>query len=209
MSDQVEYSGSVCRGSIVLGTACGNCERCMQDRLRLISTGVIDDLDVAFMAIFDWIKDGAESSVGTPPYRWIRADYEADHMGQSPVGEFFCIRHGTMTAYLRPWRSGIGYMDRIDVRGDGCAPTDIIKLRKTIEGHVAKAPPAGSPDPEEVEPPPDAVQYMAHYLRHPAGQDVSALWLQFDRAWLIHNGFISARLAASIGYRYARRHVAG
>lgn len=37
MGDERKYSQPVCRGSYALGTACGRCERCMEDRERLLT----------------------------------------------------------------------------------------------------------------------------------------------------------------------------
>ena len=38
--EQPAFKGMTCRGSIVLGTACGNCERCTWEREMLARTGV-------------------------------------------------------------------------------------------------------------------------------------------------------------------------
>jgi hypothetical protein len=42
-----EYRGVVCKGSYALGTACGRCERCEEERARLRGTGMAAGLSPA------------------------------------------------------------------------------------------------------------------------------------------------------------------
>ena len=57
------------------------------------------------------------------------------------------------------------------------------------------------PEDDRCEPPGFRHGSMAHYLDL-NGAITSAVWLQFDKAWVINGSFVSAEMAHKIGYRY-------
>jgi hypothetical protein len=60
------------------------------------------------------------------------------------------------------------------------------------------------PEPVVCQPPGYRHGYMAHFLKMRDGGTIAAVWMQFDKVWLIHGSFLSAREAAECGYTYDR-----
>jgi hypothetical protein len=121
-------SAALCKGSVVLGTGCKRCERCIQafndlaDPTNDNTARLIGEAEGSFRSLFAWITAGDVVGMShETPYRWTRAGFTAEHMTQTPAGEFYLIRKPDtgFVAYLRPDALAcLGWMQRIDLRGE-------------------------------------------------------------------------------------------
>ena len=97
-----------CKGTAILGSACGKCPRCYAEAER------------SFDTLLGWIQGGTVllSPTGNKLRRWQRGDWRAEVIETSPAGPFKCIDGPNFIVYLRPAEPpGIGYRKRIDPRG--------------------------------------------------------------------------------------------
>jgi len=77
----------------------------------------VSKLETDFKRLLAWIQQGDVTHRHDGfPYKWERAGFEAQHMRQSPAGEFYVIQHPQLYVYLRPGKYGYGYMKLIDFR---------------------------------------------------------------------------------------------
>jgi hypothetical protein len=127
--DTMSSMPPLCRGSIVLGTGCKRCARCVQALNELgdpdngNTARIIREVETSFRRLFAWIKLGfiMDPRPDSEPSHWTRAGFSAQHMTQTPAGEFYHITKPDtgFNVFLRPDAPAcLGWLKRIDLRGE-------------------------------------------------------------------------------------------
>lgn len=97
MEDKI-YTGTICKGSFMLGSACGHCEKCKDEMEKFKEVFELPTKQI--LKIGDYTKDILDNSPDIKSYDMYQLGWEMDtRFWVLPDGRKFCTNHGSLEEF--------------------------------------------------------------------------------------------------------------